>query len=590
LSLLIDLFAPDRAVPLKTGFRPEIFPYPFKNANQAAILPAMSRAQQLLESLRAFTLTFRNRELRSLQLAGIGSTLGTWAYLVALAVYAYHAGGARAVGLIAFVRWGLAAGVAPWLALVADRVSRRRVMLAADLTRVALAAGMAALAALDGPSLAVYALAVFVSIVSTAFPPAQAALLPSLATTPEELTSANVAMSTIASVGFLVGPAIGGVVLAVSGPSAVFAVTAGTFLWSALCVLQVRNDPRPKKAEGDAAALLDDLLAGFRAIFSAPALRIVIGLTAAQTLVTGAVEVLLVVVALRFVGAGNSGVGWLNSAFGVGGLLGALVVAALAGRKRLAGDFGVGVLLWGLPLALMAAWASLGLAFALFVVIGIGNTLVDVSGITLMQRTATEDVLARVFGVLESLALVTLAVGAAVAPALVAALGIRASLIAVGSALPVAVLLLWPKLRAIDAGARVPEEALALLRSIAMFAPLPPPVLERLAASAALVTFGAGDVVFSRGEAGDRFYAIEAGRAAVELGDGATRELGPGDFFGEIALLRDVPRTATVRALAELRLCALERDDFIAAVTGHAPSRAAADSVLAARLPAGALL
>ena len=161
----------------------------------------MSRARRLLESLRAFALAFRNRELRRLQLAGIGSTLGTWAYLVALAVYAYHAGGARAVGLIAFVRWGLAAGVAPWLALLADRVSRRRVMLAADLTRVALAAGMAALAALDGPSLAVYALAVFVSIVSTAFPPAQAALLPSLARTPEELTSANVAMSTIASVG-----------------------------------------------------------------------------------------------------------------------------------------------------------------------------------------------------------------------------------------------------------------------------------------------------------------------------------------------------------------------------------------------------
>jgi len=549
----------------------------------------MSRAQQLLESLRAFTLTFRNRELRSLQLAGIGSTLGTWAYLVALAVYAYHAGGARAVGLIAFVRWGLAAGVAPWLALVADRVSRRRVMLAADLTRVALAGGMAALAALDGPSLAVYALAVFVSIVSTAFPPAQAALLPSLATSPEELTSANVAMSTIASVGFLVGPAIGGVVLAVSGPSAVFAVTAGTFLWSALCVLQVRSDPRPK-AEGDAAALLDDLLAGFRAIVSAPALRIVIGLTAAQTLVTGAVEVLLVVVALRFVGAGNAGVGWLNSAFGVGGLLGAIAVAALAGRKRLAGDFGVGVLLWGLPLALMAAWASLGFAFALFVVIGIGNTLVDVSGITLMQRTATEDVLARVFGVLESLALVTLAVGAAVAPALVAALGIRASLIVVGGALAVVVLLFWPKLRAIDAGARVPAEPLALLRSIAMFAPLPPPVLERLAASAALVTVGADEVVFSHGEAGDRFYAIEEGQAVVELGDGETRALGAGDFFGEIALLRDVPRTATVRARSELRLYALERDDFIAAVTGHAPSRAAADSVLAARLPAGAVL
>jgi MFS family permease len=539
---------------------------------------------RLTESLRAFSISFANPQLRRLQVAGIGSTLGNWAYGVALAVYAYHQGGARTVGLLLAVRWGLSAAAAPWLAVLADRVSRRRVMFASDAVRIGLVGGMAALVAGRGPALAVYALAVASSVASTAFQPAQAALFPSLAATPEELTSANVAMSTIGSVGMLAGPALGGVLLAVSHPWVVFAVTAATTAWSAGCVLRIRPDAAPASAGGE--PLLPALLGGFRAIASEPALRVVVGLTGAQTLVTGAFEVLLVVVALRLLGAGNSGVGWLNAAFGVGGVLGALVVGALAGRKRLAADLGLGVLLWGVPMALVAVWVNLGIALVLVAAIGIGNTLADVAGMTLLQRTAADEVLGRVFGVLESLILATLAIGAAIAPALVSALGVRTTLVVAGLVLPAVVLVLAPKLRAIDAVAGVPAEALALLRSIGFLGMLPTPVLERLAIAAMPVAVSAGETVFARGDVGDRFYAIASGRVAVDVG-GEARELGPGEFFGEIALLRDVPRTATVRALDDVRLYALERDDFIAAVTGHAPSREAADHVVAVRLPAG---
>jgi MFS family permease len=518
----------------------------------------------------------------------MGSTIGTWAYGVALAVYAYDAGGAKAVGFIYAVRWALAAVAAPWLAVLADRGSRRHVMVSADLSRTALLAGMCVAAALGGPAAIVYTLAVAASIASTLFAPAQGALLPSLVRTPEELTAANVVMNTISSVGMFAGPALGGALLALSGPAAVFGVTAATLAWSAACVLRIPPDA-PSRPE-EQTSVGHELLAGFRAIATTPALRVVIGLTSAQTLVTGAFEVLLVVLALRLLEAGNAGVGWLNTAMGVGCLIGVLAVAALAGRKRLAGDLGIGVLLWGAPLALIAVWTNLGFALLMFAVIGIGNTLVDVAGMTLLQRSADNEVLGRVFGILESLILGTLAVGALVAPAIVAWAGPRGALVAVGLFLPAVLVPLWPALRRIDESARVPTEVLELLRAISMFAALPPQVLERLASAAEPVTAPAGAAVFQQGERGDRFYVIASGRAAVEIDGAQSATLEVGDFFGEIALLRDVPRTATVRAADELRLYAIEREEFLAAVTGHAPSLEAAHSVVTARLPAAAAL
>jgi len=540
------------------------------------------------ESLRAFGAVFANQSLRRLQLAGIGSTLGAWAYGVALAVYAYHAGGARAVGILYALRWGLGALTAPWLAVLADRRSRRVVMLGADLARVGILGAMAAVAYAHGPYLLVFALSVVSTGVSSAFIPAQSALLPSLVKTPEELTAANAVMNSVSSVGVFVGPALGGLILAVSVPATVYALMAAACLWSALCVLGIPPDARPEPTEHE--SQLAVVTAGFRAIGRSPSLRLIVGLTGAQTIVAGALEVLMVVLALRLLHGGNTAVGWLNSAMGVGCLVGVVAVAALAGRKRLAGDFALGVLLWGVPVALAAVWSNLGFALVLFALIGVGNTLVDVTGMTLMQRSADEDVLGRVFGVLESLLLGTMALGALVMPGVISLIGARASLVATGVFLPAIVAVTLPALRRIDAEARVPTESLELLRRLPLFAPLPPTVLERLASSVVDVHAEPMTEVVAQGAPGDRFYVIRSGRATVEVDGAETGELGPGDFFGEIALLRDVPRTATVRALEPLDLCALERDDFLAAVTGHAPSRAAADSIVAARLPAGAAL
>jgi MFS family permease len=539
-------------------------------------------------SLRAFGRVFANPRVRNLQIAGAGSTLGTWAYAVALPVYAYHSGGARAVGLLFFARMALAALAAPWLGVLADRWSRRQLMLGGDLVRCAIFVGITAVASAGGSPYIVYVLAVTSTVVSGSYTPAQAALLPSLVDTPDELTAANLVGNTISSVGMFAGPALGGILLAVSTPAAVFALNGALFLWSALFVVQVPRDDPPQRAERP--KFLPELTEGWATVWRTPALRVVVGLTAAEELVYGALEVLLVVLALRLLHAGNAGYGWLNTAMGVGSVAGAFVVAAVAARRRLAGGFGLGILLWGVALCVAAALSTLAPALVLLAVVGTAAILVQVTSVTLLQRSAANEVLGRVFAVLESLMLAGTAVGALVAPGLVSWLGPRGALIATGAFLPVLLVPLWPSLRRIDAEARIAEEPLELLRRIEIFAQLPEAVLERLASGAAAVSAAADQVVVARGEAGRHFYVIATGRAAVEVEEGVVaRELGPGDFFGEIALLRDVPRTATVRALEPLQLYAVEREEFLAAVTGHAPTLAAAESVVVFRLPAGAI-
>jgi MFS family permease len=542
---------------------------------------------QYAASLRAFAKVFANPRVRNIQLAGVGSMLGTWAYAVALPVYAYHAGGARAVGLLFFARFVLAALAAPWLGVLADRWSRRQLMLTADLVRCGIFAAMTAVASGGGSAYIVYALAVLSTIVSGAYAPAQAALMPSLVNSPDELTAANLVGNTISSVGMFAGPAIGGILLALSGPPAVFGLNGALFVWSAVFVLQVPRDEPPQRSERP--RFLPELKEGFATVVRRPALRVVIGLSTAQTMVEGAVEVLLVVLAIHLLDSGNAGVGWLNTAMGIGSVLGALVVAAMAARRRLAGGFALGLLLWGVPIAAAAALSNLAPALVLFGAVGTGAILCQVNSVTLLQRSAENELLGRVFAVLESLMLGSMALGSLIAAGLVSWLGARGSLIAAGAFLPVLLVPLWPSLRRIDAEAAIAEEPLELLRGIEIFAQLPEPVLERLAASATSVSAAADQVVVSRGEPGRHFYVIAAGRAGVELDDGAKRELGPGAFFGEIALLRDVPRTATVHALEPLRLYAVERDEFLAAVTGHAPTLAAAENIVTSRLPAGAL-
>ena len=545
----------------------------------------MERLQASLLTLRA---VFRNPNLRRIELAWAGSITGQFAYSVALAVYAYRHGGAGTVGLVIVLRMLPAALLSPFAAVIGDRHRRERVMLAADLARAAAVGASAVLVFLDGPTALVYALAVVTSTVATAFHPAQAALLPSVAGSPEELTAANVTSSSIESVGVFVGPALGGLVLAAFSIEAAFLFTAAAFLWSALMVSRIRGEPteatEPEPVHEEAGSR-SELLAGFRTVAGQPALRTVVGLYAAQTVVAGALGVLVVVIALDLLDIGDGGVGYLNSALGVGGLVGAAVALALVGRGRLAGDFGVGAVLWGVPLLVIGLVPEPAVAFAMFALLGLGNTLVDVSALTLLQRSVADEVLARVVGVVEGLTVGAMALGALVAPLLVSTIGTRGALVATGLFLPVLVGLCWPRLAAIDEAAPVPTRQLELLRAIPIFAPLPPATIEHLAHSLRPLQVPAGAEVVRAGDVGHEFFIVESGRAEVLL-DGASKPVESGGWFGEIALLRDVPRTATVRAVTKLALYTLDRDTFVGAVTGHAPSRDAADAVIGERLGA----
>ena len=538
--------------------------------------------EHVREAVRAARDVLHNPSLRRLQLAWAGSIIGSWAYAIALVVYAYRHGGASAVGLVALIRWLPAAVASPLAAVLGDRYPRVPVMLASDLLRAAALAAMAACVLTHGPVALVYALASAVAVITTAFQPAQAALLPSLARTPEELTAANVSSSTLESLGFCVGPALGGVLLAVSNVWVVFAVTAVTFLWSALMLaplLRVKEPPLTHERPH----LVDEATAGFRAIAHDSRLRLVVGLFSAQTLVNGAFGVLITVSALELLELGPSGVWYLNAAVGVGGVVGGFLSLALVGHRRLASTFGIAVDGTVAPLLLLGGVPATAAALLAFGLIGFANIICDVSGFTILQRGTPSEVLARVFGVLHSLFYATVALGAVLAPPLIDRIGVRWTLVVVGSLLPVLAVLARASLARLDAEP-VDAARLELLRAIPMFAPLSPPVLEQLAAGLAPVTASAGDEIIRVGDHGDRFYVVSSGEVEV-LADGRPpRREGEGSYFGEIALLRDVPRTATVRAATDVELFALDRDDFLPTVTGHAGSVQAAEAVIGSRL------
>jgi MFS family permease len=548
------------------------------------IIPPVRRwLAELRKSGGAFRDVFANPDLRRIELAWAFSILGTWAYGIAVIVYAFEQGGATAVGVVGLARWLAAAVASPFAALLGDRYDRRWVMVLSVLARVVLI-GCAAAAIYSGASpLVVYGLAGLVGIAATAFRPAEAALIPTLARTPEELTAANVAASTIESIGIFGGPALGGLLLAAAGPGTVFVVTAAMLLVSAILLAGVRP-PAEKQEAAEPESVVDELLAGFRTIARERRLRLLVALFSAQTFVDGMLNVLIVVIALDLLDAGNAGVGFLNSAIGIGGLLGAVAAAALVGRRRLAADFGMGIFIWGVPIALVAIWPNQVAALVLLGIVGIGNTLVDVSGMTLMQRAAPDEVLARVFGVLESLLLLTVGLGALAAPLLLNWLGTRGALIVAGGLLPLLVVPAWPRLNAIDRAARVPEEQLELLRGNPIFAALPASTLEQLADRLTEVRAPAGEEIVRQGAPGDLFYVIEDGTVEVSVDGQPGHELGRGESFGEIALLRDVPRTATVTARTDVVLYALDRDAFIPAVTGSGPSLSAAEAVIGMRL------
>jgi hypothetical protein len=532
----------------------------------------MNRVHQVVTSLRVAA---SNGDIRCAELAWGATISAEWAHFVALGVFAYSHGGSTSVGIAGVARLLPAAVVAPFASSLGDRFRRERFLLGLVLAGGA-ALVVSAVGALMGDRIVVFGAAAAVGICSTLYRPALAALLPSLARSAQELIAANGASSTVESLGTLLGPLGASVLVAFADVTAVFSAAALVLLASAVLLVGVSVEGGTRL---DVSKARLGVWEGFRAIGEVPAARMLVGLIAAQTFIRGCLNVLLVVTSYQVLHRGAAGVGYLTAAIGAGGLIGALGAVSLRG-ERLAPPFAWGLVFWGVPIMVVAPLPHPAPVVVLLAAVGAANSVVDVAGFTLLQRTVPDAVLTRVLGVTWGLAMGAVALGSSVAPAVLSLVGLRPAFLIVGAVLPVLVLLIHRHL--IDAE-MAPSEQLGLIENVALFAPLSLVAKQRIASHLIQLDVAPGDVVFSSGAGGDRFYIVDTGTVAIDLGSRTIRS-GPGDFFGEIALLRDVPRTATVVAESVTRLYALERDDFLAAVTGHSRAHSEAHTVAAARL------
>jgi predicted MFS family arabinose efflux permease len=528
----------------------------------------------------------RNPNLRRIQLAFGGSLIGDWAYGTAIAVWAFQESGAKGVGLFMAARFIGAAIAGPVGATIADRMPRRTFMMATDLIRAVLTAVTAFVIMVDGPNLLVYAVAVVTAMIGAPFRSAQAGLIPQLVDTPGELTASNAVAANIENVVTFMGPAIGALMIGAFDVAPVVWLNVGSFLWSFLLVAGVKvHAPAEPMSDADdepEESMLREMTAGFAYLGKDADLRAVSLLTAAQTLIWGALAVFMVVIAERDFGDAAD-LGWLQGAMGVGTMIGGVMMLSRVAKGKLAQDMVVGVLGWSIPVISLALFPSPITAIAALVVIGIADPWVNLGLETIPQRLAPPHAISRVYAAVESVAIAAIAIGSLIAPLLIHLFGVNASLIGLGLLVTAYAVSTLPRLRRLDLRLTEPE-GLAALRTIGIFEPLQPSVLEEMAHNLEAVLVPAGQAVVREGDVADRFYVIAEGEVEVSHGDLVIRRETAGDFFGEIGLLRNVPRTATVTAVTDVKLWALDRSDFLGAVTGTGAARVAAEDIVSRRI------
>jgi hypothetical protein len=400
--------------------------------------------------------------------------------------------------------------------------------------------------------------------------------------TPDQLTAANVVVSWVEAAGIVGAGLLTGALIAATGIASVFAVCAGLGLAAALLVAWLRVPPLAAAPER-APAVLAGLGTSMRLAVRQPRLRLMLALLTAEAVVVGALDLLFVILAITVLGRPQAWAGYLNSAYGVGAVLAAAVSATLVGR-RLGRPILASALLLSGALAVLAFGLGLAATVALLIVVGAARALLDVASRTLMQRSVPAQQLGRIFGMLEGLTMAGLAVGALLVPALVHLGGSKLALLGVAAVLPLAAAVGGRGLFGLDSGTPVPVVQIALLRSLPLFAELPAPALEGLAVALTPVTVPAGTTLIRQGDPGDAYYAIAAGELDVSQDGHLLRHCGRGEGVGEIALLRDIPRTATVVAHTDATVYKLDREPFLTAVLGHAPTQRQADRIADTRL------
>jgi predicted MFS family arabinose efflux permease len=517
---------------------------------------------------------------------GWGLTVtGELAGMVTLVAYAFGAGGARLAAAYVASRTLGAMCVALGIAGVTGRVRRDALLRRLTGLRAVLLALAALAAAVGGPPLAVIALAAASSSLAGTYRPLQVAILPWLVRTPAELASSNAAAAVLENAGMLAGPLLAGALLAAAPAWVPVALAAGFLGVAALSLWRLAvPDERGRRRAGRAGGVAREAAIGLTELARVAPPAGVAVLVFAQTFVRGALTVLIAVLAIKTLALGTSAVGWLNAAIGAGGLAGAAAAAALVRVTRLGRSFIGGLLLWGLPLAVLAVTPSAAVAYLALVLAGAGNAVEDVGVFTLMARSVSARIVGGVLCAKEFVAQAGLSAGSIAAPLLLGTLGIRSTLALLGAGLAGLALTHARRFARLDRAILPPGQEVEVLRRVAMFEPLPLAVIELLATDLIPHEFGPGEAVVREGEPGEHFHLIASGSARVSVRGSPRPPLGRGDCFGEIALLRDIPRTATVVAEQPMRTLALDREAFLVAVAGNAASNAAANALATQRL------
>jgi MFS family permease len=567
--------------------------------------------------LSAYRTIAGNRNLVRLFSGEFVSNIGDWLYLVALLVIVYRessdplllgiVGGAR---IIPYIVLSVPAG------FIIDRFDRRLILIVTDIIRGLAMVGMAANTFLDGPVLLTVGLAIFATCFAVFFRPTIGAYLPSLVRDESELGPANSVYATLGEVTFIIGPAIGGIIIAATDLGWAFVINAVSFLAPVVVLLGMPSN-RPglaragaeptatvppaasdadaptvsaggteSDAAGEIAAAGD---AGSRRAPATPAtgptipaiasvrdiVRPVAGIAILDTVsgfLWGGLSVAIVILAVDRLGAGEDATGFLWAAVGVGGVIGAIGSSWIVLRPNLGPSMLFGAIVLSVGFVGLGLVTDLGPALVAMVVIAAGAILAEVVNTTILQRIVPDAIRGRTLGVMQTFSTLTYAAGSFLVPVLFTTLGAQVLLPIGGAAIFVAAIvtfiLVGPAFK-LTAATEAAAETLGRVAGLPLFAGVSPAALEVAVGRLMPIDVGAGTVVIREGDPADRFYIIESGRFAVDQRDPGTgldrrlRVMGPDEVFGELGLMHNAPRSATVTAETDARLLALDGPDFL---------------------------
>jgi MFS family permease len=509
---------------------------------------------------------------------------GPW---VAILVFAYAHGGATSTGVVSLALLVPTALAAPLAGPMIDRYGAGRVLFGGYAAQ-ALAMGATAASMLAGaPPLVCYVFGAATATLLTVTHPAHAVMSPAIARTTEQLVALNAITGWILSVGLVAAPAMAGLILAVATPGAVYAAGALCLVGAAMLVLPLRGLVLPlerSSADAPRPKAVRELKEATRALVrGGPATEVMLVL-AATFVTVGAFDVLAVILAIGVLDLGGSGAAYLTALYGTGAVLGTAASLWLAGRERIVPILLPTTCAGGVVFIVLGVAISLVPALLAAVLAGASRGLLEVCATTLLQRVTPTALLARMLAFKEGLTMAAWGLGSVLVPALIALGGVSAALIGIGAIAPIVVLARLRRLLGVDAAATVPVVAIALLRSMRLFRALPAFELEAIARAGTERSVSAGTRLVTEGEFADGYFAIADGTVEVTSDGRRLATLGRGDGFGEIGLLRNIRRTASVTATTDALLLMVERDAFVSAITGHAESWRRAGTIVDERL------